>query len=218
MTAEEKKSVAFFIDLASGWTRGKYLREEREYCFSDDSDTCGGGAAIGGLEEAAPSAHRAPDPLVMVIGDVSDLGEDALLLDKMLGAIGLSRESNCFIANISKYRQSEDRDPQPDEITACAGFLESQIKSLKPRFILCLGEFPSRILLNSVESIEKLRGRLMNYNTAGMTIPLITTYHPNDLLRNGDLKRLCWADLKLLRASIAPASDGAQIVHGVKPC
>jgi len=203
MTAEEKKNIAFFIDLASDWVRGGYSREGREYCFSDDADTCG-------TEEAAPSAHRATDPHVMVIGDVSDSGEDALLLNKMLASIGLSRESNCFITNIVNYRPPENRDPQPDEIAACAGFLESQISSLKPRFILCLGEFPSQVLLHSAEPVEKLRGRLMDCKTAGMAIPLVATYHPNALLRNKELKRPCWDDLKLLRAMIGSAAGGAE--------
>jgi DNA polymerase len=183
MTAEEKKNIAFFIDLASGWARGGYLREEREYRFSDDHDS-------------SDRSKGAPEPLVMVIGDVSDLGEEALLLDKMLGAIGLSRESNCFITNVIEY--------------------EGRLQSMKPRFILCLGESASQALLHS--GIEKLRGRLMDFKTKDMTIPLIATYHPGDLLRNGNLKRPCWDDLKLLRASIAPAAGGAQIVHGVKPC
>jgi len=169
MTAEEKKNIALFIDMASGWAGGGYLQAGREYCFSDDS-------------EVAESPGGAPEPLVMVIGDVSGSGEDALLLDKMLGAIGLSRESSCFLASVIEY--------------------EGRLQSMKPRFILCLGESASQALLHSAEPIEKLRGRLTDCRTAGMTIPLLATYHPDDLLRNGDLKRPCWDDLKLLRAAL----------------
>jgi len=175
MTAEEKKNTAFFIDLASDRARGGYFRGEREYCFSDDSD-------------ASDSPKGAPDPLVMVIGDVSELGEDALLLDKMLASIGLSKESNCFITNVIEY--------------------EGRLQSMKPRFILCLGESASQTLLHS--GVEKSRGKLMDFKTADITVPLIATYHPNDLLRNGELKRPCWDDLKLLRASIASAAGGAE--------
>jgi DNA polymerase len=197
MTAEEKKSVAFFIDLASSWARGGYFPGEREYSFSDDSDTAGGskGAAV---------------PLVMVIGDVSDSGEDAQLLDKMLGSINLSKDGNCFIANIVKYRPPDNREPQPDEIAACAGFIESQIQSLNPRFILCVGSLSAQAMLHNAEPIEKLRGRLIDYKANGMTIPLAATYHPNDLLRNKDLKRPCWDDLKLLRAALGAVESGAR--------
>jgi len=177
MTAGEKKSIASFIDLASDFVRGGYFRGEREYSFSDDS-------------EAAGSPKGAPAPLVMVIGEVSDSGEDALLLDKMLASIGLSRESNCFISNVSEC--------------------ESRLQSLKPRFILCLGESASQALLHSAEPIGKLRGKFMDCKTAGMTIPLIATYHPGDLLRNEEYKRPAWDDLKLLRAAFESVESGAK--------
>jgi len=169
MTAEEKKNIAFFIDLASGWARGGYLREEREYCFSDET---------------------AQNPLVMVIGDASDSGDESQLLNKMLGSINLSRESNCFITDVIEY--------------------EGRLQSMKPRFILCLGESAAQALLHSAEPIEKLRGRFIDFKTAGMTIPLIATYHPGALLRNEELKRPAWDDLKLLRAAIASATGEAE--------
>jgi DNA polymerase len=231
MTAEEKKSIAFFIDLASGFARGGYSQGEREYCFSDDSDAAdsleGVTASLQNCKACRLCEKRkntvpgegAPDPLVMVIGEAPGADEDACgrpfvgkagqLLDKMLGSIGLSRESNCFIVNIVKCRPPENREPQPDEIAACSGFLESQIRSLKPRFIFCLGEFPSQVLLHSSEPIEKLRGRFTDCKITGMIIPLLATYHPSALLRNEGLKRPAWDDLKLLRAALGPAPGGA---------
>jgi len=178
MTAEEKKNIAFFIDLASGMARGGYYQGEREYKFTDDP------------EEGPISTPVAQNPLVMVIGEFSDSAEDARLLDKMLGSIGLSKESNCFITNVIEY--------------------EGRLQSMKPRFILCLGESASQALLHSEEPIGKIRGRFMDFETAGMTIPLIATYHPSALLRNEDLKRPCWDDLKLLRAMIGPALNGVK--------
>jgi len=177
MTAEEKKNVAFFIDLAYGWARGGYFREEGEYCFSDDSDS-------------DDSPKGALNPLVMVIGEFSDSVEETLLLDKMLASIGLSRESNCLITNVIDY--------------------EGRLQSMKPRFILCLGEPSSQALLHNAEPVEKLRGKFIDFKVKDVTIPLIATYHPNDLLRNEALKRPCWDDLKLLRTAIAPALGGAE--------
>jgi DNA polymerase len=238
MTAEEKKSIAFFIDLASDTARGGYFQGEREYCFSDDLNTDDSPGSQVNPDKIAADIRNCkacrlcetrkntvpgegvPEPLVMVIGEAPDTEEDSSgssfagnagqLLDKMLGSINLSRESNCFIANIIKCRPPENREPQPDEIAACAGFLESQIQSLKPRFILCLGEFPSQVLLHSTEPIEKLRGRFMDCKIAGMIIPLIATYHPSALLRNEDLKRPSWDDLKLLRAALGSAPTGVK--------
>ena len=172
MTAQEKKDVAFFIDLASSLAGGGYFQGEREYSFQDDNNDSD--------SEGGPKG--APDPLVMVIGDVSGSGEDALLLDKMLVSIGLSKESNCIITNVGEY--------------------EGRLRSMKPGFILCLGEQASRALLHSAEPVEKLRGKFFNYEAAGAVIPLLATYHPGDLLRNGEFKRPCWDDLRMLRARL----------------
>jgi uracil-DNA glycosylase len=244
MTAEEKKSITFFIDLASSQARGGYFREEREYSFSDDTDAVGSpGSSLSPGGRVSPDiitagirdckgcrlcetrkntvpGEGAPDPLVMVIGEAPGADEDSSgrpfvgkagqLLDKMLGSINLSRESNCFIANIVKCRPPENRDPQPDEIAACAGFLECQIHSLKPRFILCVGRLSSQTLLHSAEPVGKLRGRFTDCKIASMTIPLIATYHPSALLRNEDLKRPSWDDLKLLRTALGAAPTGVK--------
>ena len=234
MTAEEKASVACFIDVASDMVRGGYFRGEREYNFSDEPDAVGSFDSLDEIAAAlknckacrlcetrknAVPGEGAQSPLVMVIGEAPGAEEDASgrpfvgkagqLLDKMLGSINLSRETNCFIANIVKCRPPENRDPQPDEIAACAGFLESQIQTLNPRFILCVGRLSSQALLNSTEPIGKLRGRFMDCKIAGMTIPLIATYHPSALLRNEDYKRPAWDDLKMLRAALGSSESGA---------
>jgi DNA polymerase len=232
MTAEEKAGVARFIDLASDKERGGYFQGEREYLFQDDLDAAAGIDKIAAVvrdckacrlcetRKNAVPGEGAQSPLVMVIGEAPGADEDSSgrpfvgkagqLLDKMLAAINLSRESNCYIANIIKCRPPGNRDPQPDEIAACAGFLESQIEALKPRFILCAGRISSQALLHSAEPVGKLRGRFMDYMIKGMTIPLIATYHPSALLRNEELKRPAWDDLKMLRAALVPAADGAK--------
>jgi DNA polymerase len=232
MTAEEKTSVAFFIDLASDMARGGYYRGDREYSFSGDADgadsfektaaniqNCKKCRLCETRKNAVPG-EGAASPLVMVIGEAPGADEDASgrpfvgkagqLLDKMLSSINLSRESNCFIANVIKCRPPQNRDPQPDEIAACAGFLECQIQRLKPRFILCVGKFSSQTLLHSAEPVGKLRGRFMDYKINGMTIPLIATYHPSALLHNEDYKRPAWDDLKLLRAALEAFEGGAK--------
>jgi len=154
-------------------------------------------------------------PLVMVIGEGPGADEDrsgrpfvgkaGQLLDKMLAAIGLSRQTNCFIANVIKCRPPGNRDPFPDETTPCASFLERQVRLLKPAFILCAGRIAAQTLLDTSESIGKLRGKITKLNIAGMTIPFLVTYHPSALLRNESWKRPAWEDLKLLRSALAEA-------------
>lgn len=148
------------------------------------------------------------NPLVMVIGEGPGYDEDmqgrpfvgkaGQLLDKMLAAIQLDRNTNCYIANIVKCRPPQNRDPYPQEQDACYGFLEAQINILKPKMILCVGRISAHKLLNTEDSISKIHGKLFEYNR----IPLMITYHPSALLRNEELKRPAWEDLKLFRQKL----------------
>ena len=147
-------------------------------------------------------------PLVLVIGEGPGADEDASgepfvgkagqLLDKMLAAINLSRHTNCFIANIVKCRPPNNRDPMPDEAEACRSFLDAQISVLKPKMILTVGRIAVQNILNTTTGINKLRGQFFEYRD----IPLLPTYHPSALLRNEEMKRPAWEDLKKFRARL----------------
>jgi DNA polymerase len=78
----------------------------------------------------------------------------------MLASIGLSREKNCYIVNIVKCRPPHNRDPEEDEIRACTGYLERQIRLLKPKLILCAGRVSARYILKSEEGLERLREKI----------------------------------------------------------
>ncbi len=148
------------------------------------------------------------NPDVLVIGEGPGYDEDkqglpfvgkaGILLDKMLAAIGLDRKSNCYIANIVKCRPPQNRDPFPQEQDACFSFLEAQINILKPKMILCMGKISSNKMLNQKAPIGTLRGQIFEYNN----IPLMVTYHPSALLRNEQLKRPAWDDLKMFKAKL----------------
>lgn len=150
----------------------------------------------------------ASSPSVMVIGEGPGADEDAKgepfvgkagqLLDKMLYAIGLSRNTNCFIANIVKCRPPQNRDPLPDESAACAPYLESQIAILKPKAILAVGRIAAHNLLGTTRGIGQLHGNFYDYHG----IPLMPTYHPSALLRDENLKRPAWEDLKKFRSEL----------------
>ena len=146
-----------------------------------------------------------PSPLVAVVGEGPGAEEDeqglpfvgpaGKLLDKMLLAIGLSRSTNVFIANVVKCRPPMNRDPAPDEQSACGRYLARQLALLKPRYILTVGRVPTQALLGVREPVTRLRGRFHSFRG----IPLLATYHPSALLRDDSLKRPAWEDLKLLR-------------------
>lgn len=147
-------------------------------------------------------------PDVLVIGEGPGYDEDmsgrpfvgkaGILLDKMLAAIELDRNKNCYIANIVKCRPPNNRDPQPDEQSTCFAFLQAQIHILKPKMILCMGRISGHKMLETEEPLNKLRGQFFEYNG----IPLMVTYHPSALLRDQSLKAPAWQDLKAFKKKL----------------
>ena len=147
-------------------------------------------------------------PQVLVIGEgpghdedmqgLPFVGKAGVLLDRMLAAIGLDRKTNCYIANIVKCRPPENRNPLPDEQSACFCFLEAQIHILKPKMILCMGKIAIEKLINQSIPITKKHGEFFEYNG----IPVMPTYHPSALLRNEELKRPAWEDLKKFKRKL----------------
>ncbi|UTC67408.1 MULTISPECIES: uracil-DNA glycosylase family protein [unclassified Treponema] len=145
---------------------------------------------------------------VMVIGEGPGADEDAQgrpfvgkagqLLDKMLAAIELFRTHNCYITNVVKCRPPNNRDPLPDETAACRNYLNAQITLIRPKAILVVGRVALQNLLETQEGIGKMHGKFFEYQN----IPLMATYHPSALLRDVNLKRPAWEDLKLFRARL----------------
>jgi DNA polymerase len=122
------------------------------------------------------------------------VGAAGQLLTKILAAIDLRRE-DVFICNVMKHRPPGNRNPVPSEIAACSPYLVRQLELIKPGVILALGTFAAQTLLETKESIGKLRGRAHRYHG----IPLVVTYHPAALLRNPSWKRPTWDDVQLAR-------------------
>jgi len=132
--------------------------------------------------------------------------EPPSVLNRMLAAAGFRREQ-VYIANVVKCRPPNNRDPSPDEAAACRAYLQRQIALVQPRLIVCLGRVPSSNLLDTTESLGRLRGRLHRYGPTGT--PLLVTYHPSYYLRSPEQKAKGWQDLQrmleLLDAGTAPA-------------
>ncbi len=125
------------------------------------------------------------------------VGRAGQLLDAMLKAIGLSRETNVFIANVLKSRPPGNRDPKPDEVAACLPYLLRQIGLMRPRLILAVGRIAAQNLLATELSLGRLRGKVHHFGE--LNTPLIVTYHPAYLLRTPGDKRKAWEDLKFAR-------------------
>lgn len=131
------------------------------------------------------------------------VGRAGDLLSKILDAIQFKRE-DVFICNVLKHRPPGNRNPAPDEITACSPYLLRQLELLQPRVILALGTFASQTLLQTREPIGKLRGLVHRFHG----VPLICTYHPAALLRNPAWKRPTWEDVQLARRIYDSAAQG----------
>ncbi len=147
-----------------------------------------------------------PNARVMVVGEAPGANEDRTglpfvgaagkLLDLMLAAVDLSRQESVYICNVIKCRPPGNRNPSAEEISTCAPYLRRQIELVKPEVILAVGTFAGQLLTGRADTaLGKLRGEVHSYEG----LPLVVTYHPAALLRNGGWKRPTWDDLQLLR-------------------
>jgi len=231
MTSIDKQKAAEFLDLSADFLGSGYKSAPKDYQFEDTQEKAApertGGDSVEKIAEEIRACRNCAlcekrlnavpgegvlKPLVMVIGEGPGEDEDkqgrpfvgraGQLLDKMLSSIGLSRATNCFIANAVKCRPPENRDPRPEETAACAHFLEKQILFLKPKFILVAGRIAAQTLLKTTEPISKMRGKFTELTVGSSVFPVMTIYHPAALLRNEEHKRPTWEDLKLLKSKI----------------
>jgi DNA polymerase len=142
-------------------------------------------------------------PEVCFVGEAPGADEDAQgepfvgaagqLLNRIITACGMKREE-VYICNILKCRPPGNRTPLPNEAANCRGFLEAQLDLIQPKYICALGACAAQNLLNTTQSIGRLRGQLQNYRG----IPVLCTYHPAYLLRSPDKKKDVWDDMKRL--------------------
>ena len=130
------------------------------------------------------------------------VGAAGQLLTRIIEAITLTREQ-VYICNIIKCRPPGNRDPETDEIKTCSPFLARQLEAIAPDFIVALGSFAARTLLETSVPISKLRGRFYDYEG----LKVMPTYHPAFLLRNPDKKRDVWEDMKKLMREMGISNE-----------
>ena len=126
------------------------------------------------------------------------VGKAGELLTRIIAAIDMTRDQ-VYIANIVKCRPPNNRDPRPEEVAACIGYLRRQIELIEPRVIVALGRVAAQTLLESASPIGRLRGVWHSYRG----VPLRVTYHPAALLRNTSLKRPTWEDMQVVRDALS---------------
>ncbi len=131
------------------------------------------------------------------------VGPAGKLLDDMLSIIDLSRE-NSYIANIVKCRPPNNRDPLPEEQDACIGYLEEQLRILKPRIIVCLGRIAAQRLIHPEFRITREHGTW----TQREGILYTAMYHPSALLRDPSKRPDTFQDLLALRTKLQSLRAG----------
>ena len=148
-----------------------------------------------------------PGARVMIVGDAPERDEDRAgrpfvgpagqLLDKMLAAIDLSRETSVYITNVLPWRTPQGRDPKADEIAMMQPFLQRHVALAKPDVLVIMGNHGCQSLLGK-RGITRLRGDWVE----ALGKPTLPMFPPAHLLRNPAAKREAWADLLSLKARL----------------
>ncbi len=168
-----------------------------------------------------------PQADVLFVGEAPGMREDeqgvpfvgpsGQLLDRLLGEIGLER-TDVYIANVVKCRPPNNRDPRPDEIDACKGYLREQLQLIDPKVVVTLGNFSSKLLLKTETGITRLRGTA--YEWWGRH--LVPTFHPAAALRGStqvleDMRYDFGLVHDVIDGNLDSEADEAEIGAPIKP-
>lgn len=150
----------------------------------------------------------APNAQVMIVGEAPGqteaetgkpfCGRAGDLLSKIIKACGWNRE-DVFITNCVKCRPPSNRDPLPEEAANCRKYLDMQIRTVDPSYIVCLGriasiyllEKPPECTMGSLRGVHEYKNRIT-----------VCTWHPSYALRNPDAKEDIWNDLAPIREKL----------------
>jgi DNA polymerase len=132
------------------------------------------------------------------------VGVSGQLLDRMLAAIGLSRESNVYISNVINWRPPGNRSPSDAEIALSLPFIQRHIELVNPAVLVFAGGVAAKALMQTSQGITRVRGRWVEHMTEGLKspIPTLPIFHPAYLLRSPAQKSLAWTDLLSLKAKL----------------
>ncbi len=137
------------------------------------------------------------------------VGRAGQLLDKMLAAVGLSRQHNIYIANMVKCRPPQNRDPLPEEQDACLHWLKAQTALLRPKILVCLGRVAACRLIAPDFKVTRQHGEF--FEKKGML--LMGTLHPAALLRTPSQKPDAFEDFLKLREKIGEVCEHTELVY-----
>ena len=205
--APEERAAAFtpvrpvLLPATGGVTEGRPLSWQ---ALRDEVAGCAACALCEGRRNTVLAATPAAADWLVVgeaPGESEDLvgtpfeGQEGVLLDNMLRALGLRRGHQAYLTHALKCRAPANRSPEAEEVARCAEHLRAEVELVRPRVILALGRLAVQALLPGSEPLGKLRGRVHDYRG----IPVVVSYAPAYLLRNLPEKARAWADLCLAK-------------------
>jgi uracil-DNA glycosylase len=128
-------------------------------------------------------------------------GRNVELLANMLKAIGIASPADALLMNFLPWRPPGNRPPTPQEAESCLPFVRRALELIRPAGVLSFGSLAGHWLFGADAAIPRQRGTWMGDDT----VALISTFHPDDLIRSPALKKLAWADLKSFREKLVTA-------------
>ena len=172
-----------------------------------------------------------PDADLMFVGEAPGFHEDqqgvpfvgqaGKLLEQLLAGIGLSR-ADVYIANVLKSRPPGNRDPQPDEIASCEGYLFRQIALIQPKLVATLGNFATKLLSGKPLGITRVHGQVQETTLGGRRVALYPIYHPAAALYTPAMLRVLEDDFRRIPELLGRASEpeplaGAELAGEPEP-
>jgi uracil-DNA glycosylase family 4 len=159
-----------------------------------------------------------PDADLLFVGEAPGFHEDqqgvpfvgqaGQLLEQLLAGIGLTR-ADVYIANVLKSRPPGNRDPQPDEIGACEGYLFRQIELIQPKVVATLGNFATKLLSGKPLGITRVHGQEQETVLGGRRVLLYPLYHPAAALYTPAMLKVLESDFARLPALLGRAGEDA---------
>jgi DNA polymerase len=167
-----------------------------------------------------------PDAKIFFVGEAPGKNEDlqglpfigsaGKVLDQLLLSIDLQR-SDIYITSILKYRPPSNRNPSVEEIIDHTPYLVDQIRIIKPKILVPLGNFATRFILNgfSVDGMQKipgisnLHGKIEEMSFEKLTFLVIALYHPAAVLYNPPLRQTLHKDFKIVQKALQNKTKGS---------
>lgn len=176
--------------------------------FNEQVSACPKCALAKTRTKAVPGSGN-PDADIVLIGEGPGFHEDqqglpfvgqaGKFLDELLASINLRRD-DVYICNVIKCRPPNNRDPLPDEIAACAPWLEQQLEIIKPRVIVTLGRFSMSRYFKG-QSIGRIHGQPKEVDGV-LVVPM---YHPAAALHQASLRNTIIEDFSKLPGLVEEA-------------